>query len=221
MIDIIVNIDYKTIPSLLSAEKRSLGIIKSRIDYRRSRGQDVTSVDADMFRKRLFLSRIEDLKSLSGIKRHLSMESNFIEAVSRIKPDSILLDLPPEFKGREGVEIDIDMLLQLREKKYSTALRLCDKLERVGLVLVSNETPSDSCVIDEVRDQKEKEMTLSQLQNFEDQLPLMRKKIYKLFFGLERRALYSFIKNQMDEEQLSRVLLEAESVIHHAHQKRA
>lgn len=214
MIDIILNIDDNTMQSLLLAEKRSLSIIKSRLDYRRSLGQVVVSVDADMFRKRLFLSRIEDLKSLSGIKRSMLREKDFIDAVSRVRPDNILIDLPSEFGGRKGAEVDIDMLLQIREKKYSKALRLCDKLERVGLTVVPGK--ADDNGFQENREfsiQKEREKTLFQLQSFERDLPLMRKKIYKLFFSLERRNLYSFIKNQMDDSMLSIFQAEADKPI--------
>lgn len=211
MLDIIACIDNTPISSLLAAEKRSLGIIKSRIDCRQRLGEEVLQNDADMFRKRLFLSRIDDLKSLSGIRRHLHKESDFIKTVSRVRPQNILLELPPEFKGRKGIEIDIDMLLQHREKKYNIALRLCDKLERSTLFIRSEELRPDPNEVEVIRAQKERELILQQLQSLEEQLPFIRKKLYKLFFSLEQRTLYSFLKNQMDEALFAEIQNEAEN----------
>lgn len=202
------NIDTDIFHDLIRAEKRCLSIIKSRIEYRKGLGHEVHNNDPDAIRQRLIVSRIEDLKSLNGINRKIRDERLFVRATMMIKPSDIILTLPEEYSCRSGIAEEIQMLMQTREKQYFKLMKDCDKLEMIGLSESYNEISPD----DEMSSLEQRQRVLYKIRRSEDQLPLMRKKIYKLFFGMEERNRYSFIRNQMDDEILNQVLIEAEKM---------
>lgn len=145
-------------------------------------------------RRDILRSRIKDLGSLISIARQLTEEKELIIAARTINPEGLIHHLPPEMKSSKSSEDDINVFIQTRQKLYKKIEEALNKIQ---------EEPMGGLRPGACQYEARKRILHARLEL--NKMPILRKKLYKMYFSLESRKEHAFIRGQLDEMTISKI----------------